>query len=100
MSGCPCQHIIAVIRVAHIESWTHPVLRRWAMSIHRRVQSARGVDTGVTALLMDSRTGMDLVAKRIEELAQRPPSVNPAAVLSATDIQVKSIAEASTNDFI
>ena len=49
---------------------------------------------------MDSRTGMDLVAERIEELAQRPPSVNPTAVLSATDIYVKSVAEASTNDFI
>ena len=43
---------------------------------------------------------MDLVAERIEELAQRPPGVNPAAVLSATEIHVKTIAEASTNDFI
>ncbi len=93
-------HIIAVIRVAHIESWMHTVLHRWAMSVHRRMQSARGVDTAVTALLVDWRTDMDLVAERIEELAQRPPSVNPAAVLSATEIHVKTIAEASTNDFI
>ena len=50
----------------------------------------------MTDLLMDSRTGMDLVAERIVELAQRPPSVNPTAVLSATDIHVKSVAEAST----
>ena len=54
----------------------------------------------MTALLVDWRTGMDLVAELIEELAQRPPSVNPAAVLSATEIHVKSIAEASTDDFI
>ena len=93
-------HIIAVIRVAHIETWTHTVLRRWAMSVHRRVQGARGVDTAVTALLVDWRTGMDLLADRIQELSHRPPSVNPAAVLSATEIHVKSIAEASTNDFI
>ena len=93
-------YIIAVIRVAHIESWMYTVLHRWAMSIYRRVQSARGIDTAVTALLMDWRTGMDLVAKRIEELAQRPPGVNPTALLSATEIQIKSIAEASTNDFI
>jgi len=58
------------------------------------------VDAGVTALLMHSRTGMGLVAEQIEELAQRPPHVNPTAVRSATDIHVKSVAEASTNDFI
>jgi hypothetical protein len=93
-------HIVAVIHLAHVESWMHAVVHRWAMSIHRRLQSARGVDTAVTALLVDWRTGMDLVAERIEELAQRPPGVNPAAVLWATEIHVKTIAEASTNDFI
>ena len=55
-------HIIAVIHLAHIESWMHAVVHRWAMSIHRRLQSARGVDTAVTALLVDWRTGMELVA--------------------------------------
>jgi hypothetical protein len=78
----------------------HRVLHRWTTSIHRRVQSARGVDTAVTAMLVDWRTGMDLVAVRIDELAQRPPGVNAAGVLSATEIHVKTIAEASADNFI
>lgn len=52
----------------------------------------------MTALLVESRTGMDLVAERIEEFAKDRPG-NPAAVLSATEIHVKSIADASTNGF-
>lgn len=93
--------IIAVIEHAgRREPWTYTMLRRWALSIHRRFQQVRGTDTVVTVLLVDSSTSPALVAKRIGELAQRPPGVNVAAVLSAQEIHNQTITEASTNDFI
>lgn len=97
----PVSQIIAVIdHAGHADPWMQTIVHRWALSIHRRIQRARGVDTGVTALLVDWRTSPQLVAERIEELAQRPPGVNAAAVLAAHEIRGQTIAQASTNDFI
>ncbi|WP_295101819.1 hypothetical protein, partial [uncultured Microbacterium sp.] len=95
-------HVIVVIDQAGglTEPWMLARIHRWASSIHRRIQRARGIDTDVTVVLVDSFVDPVLIAARIEELAQRPPGVNPAAVLIADEIRGQTIAQASTNDFI
>ncbi|CAH0144934.1 hypothetical protein SRABI98_00638 [Microbacterium sp. Bi98] len=94
-------HVIAVVEPpAQNEPWAFANVHRWAMSIHRRIQRARGIDADVTVLLVDRDTYPDLILERIEELAQRPPGVNPAAVHTMREIRSCSIAQASTNDFI
>lgn len=95
-------HVIVVIDQAGglTEPWMLARIHRWASSIHRRIQRARGIDTDVTVVLVDSFVDPVLIVARIEELAQRPPGVNPAAVLTADEIRGQTIAQASTNDFI
>jgi len=94
-------HVIVVIDHPHCtDAWTTSKVHRWAMSIHRRIQRARGIDTDVTALLVNRDVAPHLICERIEELAGRPPGVNPAAVHTMHDIRAHTIAQASANDFI
>lgn len=94
-------HVIAVVDPpAHSETWALGRVHRWAVSVHRRIQRARGIDADVTVLLVDKDVYPHLILERIEELAQRPPGVNPAAVHSLHEIRTCSIAQASMNDFI
>lgn len=94
-------HIVAVVSCAvPAEPWMHHSLHRWALSIHRHLQQARGADTDVTALLVDWRTSAALVAERISELARRPSGLNPAAVLEAEEICGRTITQASTDDIL
>lgn len=66
-------HIIVVIEHPdYNDSWTIGKVHRWAMSIHRRIQRARGIDTDVTALLVNQDVDPQLICARVEELARRP----------------------------
>lgn len=94
------QIIVAVELADDPQPWVHPLCQRWAESLHRHIQRGRGVDAGVTVLLVGPRTDSRLVADRIAELAHRPPGLTPAIVLDAGDISRQTIAQASTNDFI
>lgn len=94
-------HIIVVIDDPdYSDPWTIKKVHRWAMSIHRRIQRTPGVDADVTVLLVNRDVDPQLIFERIEELAQRRPGVNPAAVHTMDEIRAHTIAQASTNDFI
>lgn len=95
-------HIIVAIERAEgpVESWMLTRVHRWALSIHRRMQRAQGIDADVTVLLVDASDDAQFIEDRITELAQRPPGVNPAAVLTSDEIRRQTIAQASTSDFI
>lgn len=95
-------HIIIVIQLADDlpDVWVSTRVHRWVLSIHRRMQRTRGVDADVAALLVNRSVSSTLIAVRLEELAQRPPGANPAAVLTLDEIRGQTIAQASTNDFI
>jgi hypothetical protein len=94
-------HVIAVVDPPeHGAPWVLAKVQRWASSIHRRIQRARGIDADVTVLVVDKDVHAHRILERIEELAQRPPGVNPAAVHTMQEIRTCTIAQASTNDFI
>jgi hypothetical protein len=95
-------HIIVVVQHDRgvAAPWMLAAVHRWVLSIHRRVQRARGIDADVAALLVDWRDDPRLIEERIAELSRRPPGVNPAAVLTADEVRGQTIAQASTYDFI
>ena len=93
-------HVIAVIHHDAPPDWVSAKVHRWMLSIHRRMQRSRGVDTDVAALLVDQSVTPALLATRLEELVHRAPGANSASVLTADEIRNQTIAQASTNDFI